>query len=114
MTEVKHNPYKWHDDLIEGAEKNRNDKEKESRAGWQAYNDKVQKKLDEHQKIIDKASEIYLEEERRKREEVSAREQQEAINQIELEHEKKFGIKSKHSKEIDSAWSSLARDLIKE
>ncbi|MEQ9810179.1 hypothetical protein [Streptococcus jiangjianxini] len=105
------NPYEWHDKLIEGADKSCKAREEEINKGWEEYNNKIQKKIDEDQKIIDRASEAYLKEERRKREAESERHRQEAIRLAEEEAEQTLGIKSEKTKQIDNAWQEMVNNL---
>lgn len=84
--------------LAEGAERERLEKEKQSRQNLQAFGEKARKRTEKVQKTLDKIGELYFERNKREQEEIAEVKRKEALAKINEEVAKKIGIPSERER----------------
>ena len=108
-----HDSYKWYDDMLAGAERERAEKMQASKDAMEAMRKKEMAKRAEMAELSRKTAEKIREDNKKLRDKEIAEAKAKAIADIEDEHNRKYGVPSDKSERINEAWDSLAKDLIK-
>jgi hypothetical protein len=113
MTEQNHNPYSWYDNIVKGAERERQERINESKEAWKAVIDKAVSKREQTADLMAKTAKAIHEGNITKRDKEVAEAKAKAIADVEAEYELKQNVKSDQTQRVDKAWKSLASDLLK-
>lgn len=108
-----HDPYKWQEDMLAGAERERAEKMQASKDAMEAMRKKEMAKRAEMAELSRKTAEKIREDNKKLRDKEIAEAKAKAIADIEDEHNRKYGVPSDKSERINEALDSLAKDLIK-
>lgn len=108
-----HDSYKWYDDMLAGAERERAEKMQASKDAGEAMRKEEMAKRAEMAELSRKTAEKIQEDNKKLRDKEIAEAKAKAIADIEDEHNRKYGVPSDKSERIDKAWLSLSEELSK-
>ncbi|MGX7048314.1 phage protein [Lactococcus piscium] len=105
----------WVTETYKRAETERKEREEankqQSKEFFDKMRDKANAEADEIKRLTKQVAEMNYNESKLKREKEIESAKQKAMQQIESEYERKYGINSDKTNGIDQAWSNLLKDL---